>query len=211
MIPPSGRRLQSAISLLELVVAIAVLVVLAVLLASASRSMSISSKQVSCLSQLKQWGTVFHQYTSEHKGAFPGVFPFNDGKAWYHYSSPIVQLYLLDGRDDDETVERWNSGEGINGCREHPDLYASYAYNFHLGHRTAVNAQQYRGNLAQVTHPASFLMLTDALAKNDAPAGFSLATPDRIGRCHAGRFNALYVDGHVESQTEVDVYQIFPE
>ncbi len=207
---PSPREPRSAFSLVELLIAVSVLVVLAGLLVSFSQRAAEAARQTQCISNLKQWGTVIHQYTSDFQGRFPGSYPFNDGRAWYHFSSPLVLNYLLGGASDNATVARWNQASGINGCPEHPNRYDSYAYNFHLGNLNAVGQSLFRGGRSQLQYPASFLMITDAPV-DAAVSGFSTATPERIGKCHSGRFNGLYADGHVESLSNVNLLHIFPE
>lgn len=195
---------------MELVVSISVLLVLAGITLGVTKTITDTSRQTRCLSNLKQWAVAIHRYADDHQGRFPLSHPFDDGKAWYHFSSPLVQKYFLNDNMDPGTISRWNRGEEVNGCLQHTDRYASYAYSFHLGHVNAVGASRFRGNRVLIQRPAHFLMIVDARV-SPAASGFSNATPERIGKCHTQRFNALYVDGHVESRREIDPIEFFPE
>lgn len=201
---------MQAVTMMEMLVTMAIIAVLGAIGLSVSARMSQYAKNTQCLSNLRQWGVVFNLYAADNNGKFPPSFPFDDGlRAWYNANCPLVTNYLP---NDNNALRRWNKGLGINGCPAHPVLYDSYVYNFHLGNPNpgAVGANGYFGYRSLIKSPANVLMIADA-PTNLSVSGFSRFTPERIGKCHDGRFNAAYVDGHVENRTEVDPKQIFPE
>lgn len=215
------KSLQAGFSLVEMLVAIGIVLILAVLAVGGVSRMLQSAQRAHCLSNLRQWGVAVNLFVADHDDTFPLSFPYNDGRAWYNAGYSLVTDYILNGPNDAEGQRRWNLGLGINGCPAHadnkvktnpPKLYSSYSYNFHLGQPSpaASGAGGYFGKRSRIKNPANVLMIVDA-PTNMEVSGFSRFTPERIGKCHDGHFNAVYVDGHVESRAEVDPKQIFPE
>jgi prepilin-type N-terminal cleavage/methylation domain-containing protein len=63
---PTARRHRHGFTLVELLAVIAIIAVLLALLLPARRA----SRQVSCLSNLRQWAMAAHQYAMENAGDF---------------------------------------------------------------------------------------------------------------------------------------------
>lgn len=195
--------------MVELLAVVAIIAILASLLAGIISKIAFIKNNTSCVSNLRQWGIVISQYVADNNDTFPVSYPFNDGRAWYHWSAPLVQNYILKNASD-ANIGKWSRGYGINGCKEHPVLSESYAYSYHLGHMKAVGTTYFIPRRVRIEHPSQFLMIADAPTTTSA-SGFSIFAKELIGFPHSGRFNGLYVDGHVESRSEIDPQQIFPQ
>ncbi len=65
------RKLQRAFTLIELLVVIAIIALLMAILMPALQRVKKQARGVICLSNLKQWGTIFVMYTDDNDGLFP--------------------------------------------------------------------------------------------------------------------------------------------
>jgi prepilin-type N-terminal cleavage/methylation domain-containing protein/prepilin-type processing-associated H-X9-DG protein len=78
-------------TLIELLVVIAIIAVLAGLLLPALARAKEKSKQIQCVSQLRQVGIAMHAFATEHRDKFPCHVPLRDGgvltrpNAWEHF------------------------------------------------------------------------------------------------------------------------------
>lgn len=194
-------------SLLELVIILAILGILAALLIGGMKIVGDAAKNVRCISNLRQWGLAVNQFAADNNGAFP-LADMGSGRTWWHSISPLVSTYILNGQQNSPAFSQYWKGEGINGCKEHDDLLHSYVYNLHLGDP---ESPRYIGPRARIGRPSQVLMIADAPAKGTVYAVFNASTLNRIGMCHSGHFNGVYLDGHVESRSEVDPQQVFPQ
>lgn len=193
-------------TLVELLVAVAIAGILGALGIGIYQKAVKSGKNTQCISNLRQWGIAFNYYSADQDGKFPLSFPFNDGRAWYHATAPLVSNYILEGM----SVDKWNKGAGINGCDAHKSRYDSYVYSYHLGEPKYGN---YVGVRSRIQRPSQILMVADAPNQGAAVSGFSglYGQENRIGLPHGGFFNGLYVDGHVETSNKVDVNKLIPK
>ncbi len=62
---------QRGFTLIELLVVIAIIALLMAILMPALQRVRKQAKTVICLSNLKQWGTIFAMYTEDNNGFFP--------------------------------------------------------------------------------------------------------------------------------------------
>jgi len=65
------KRMRIGFTLIELLVVIAIIALLISILMPALQRVKKQTKAVVCLSNLKQWGTIFAMYTDDNKGFFP--------------------------------------------------------------------------------------------------------------------------------------------
>ncbi len=196
-----------AFTVVEALVAVALLGILLVLGLVGLQKVRDQGQEVRCMTHLRQWGSAIHRYVADHNQSFPLSYPFGDGRSWQTFYAPsLVADYVLNG----VSPEEWMEGKGINGCRRFHDLYHSYLYNMHLG--TPGFGHRYLGRMNLIAQPSALLMMTDASDTGPSQSGFSYLPghPERIGKVHRGRYHALYVDGHLEARSEVDLRQILP-
>lgn len=83
---------QKAFTLIELLVVIAVIAVLMSILMPALRRARQQARNVMCMSNLKQWGTIWSMYLNDHRN----VFPLGTTGVWVEPLRP----YYKDGGED---------------------------------------------------------------------------------------------------------------
>ncbi len=198
-------RGNSGFSHIELIVSISVVLVLVAILIPVSQQILMKSEAVKCVSNLRQWGTMFSLYIAENNGTFPLSEPFKDGKSWQWPTAPLSEAIAAE-----TGLAKWRLGEGIIGCPAHDnspvglsytERYYSYVYNYHLGIEDA-SGQAIR--FSSVERPSQIIMIADATNARRV-SGFSknYGQENNIGYVHGGKYNALYVDGHVDSSDTI--------
>lgn len=199
-------RKQRAFTLVELMICLLIVTVVIVLSIGLQRSGHAQSRQIQCVSNLRQWGQLILLYMADQKGRFPLNDPFQDGKSWNHHDAPL--LSYLSPRPG---TRLWVEGQSINGCPSREDRsyryeirtrYYSYVLNYHL---SEPRAAPYVDRITQVPHPSQTVMMADASGDFSYMwTGFSRQQPEAVGAIHQSRLNALFVDGHIDSLTHLD-------
>jgi len=193
-------------TLIELLVVIAIIAMLAALLLPALRTAKETSKQISCGSQLKQFGVANTMY-------------IGDNSEWMPYSRTNSQLwdYLL------MTYIGYNNNVYEAGAIKHYSIfhcpaagdycifniskyrYKSYCYNFN-----AAGASSGGKAISKISSPGTYCLMTDGnygaslnYSNGATFCGYSnLAFVDNYGYmagiyyCHQGKVNVLFADGH---------------
>ena len=197
---PRCRLYQRGFTLIELLIVISIVLVLAGLLFPVAKTIWGRAQSAQCINNLRQWIVLFNAYIYDNNGRFPSANPFNDGKSWQHPAAPlsrdIASAHIAD----------WNQGKGILGCPVHSSdpsgygpskRYYSYVYNLKLDSI----------NKFTITRQSQVIVLADAVNTGSPVTIFSenYGQERRIGFVHSGKYNALYVDGHVGSSDKVSI------
>jgi prepilin-type N-terminal cleavage/methylation domain-containing protein/prepilin-type processing-associated H-X9-DG protein len=208
------RQPKHAFTLIELLVVIAIIAILAAILFPVFARARESARRTSCLSNLKQIGLGFMQYTQDYDEAYPlSSFPANN-VSWTLSTQPYMkslQLY----RCPSDTGARWNTPVAPPAANYYTTSYIMSAW-------IAGTARYAR--LSAMPSPASVIILADAntdQAQRDhfhpfywtsdpdmAPSAFMTGitwdaakgeTRELALRRHLETFNAMYADGHVKA------------
>ena len=208
---PAKRR-RSAFTLIELLVVIAIIAILAAILFPVFQKVRENARRTSCTSNEKQIGLAFTQYTQDADEKFPLMTNDKQDTNWAQALYPFVKatgVYKCPDSIDKGTLGR-GGNPSPNGA---PQIPVSYAYNYQIAGSYDNNAHdgtQYPIALALVDKPSSKILMTESNFElgmayydwsNDATNGFGDNTfGNSRGRVqHSGRWNCLFIDGHVKT------------
>ena len=164
-------------TLIELLVVIAIIGILAGMLLPAVQAARESGRKVSCASNLKQLGTAFVMYLSEHDDTFP-VLNAVAADRWY--------MEILSYVGSDENIFRCPSST-LNYDFSLGQI--SYGYNGFCYDNDGIEQRRF----SDIVDPSETLILTDT-----SDAGWMVdPLPDNMGICHSGGTNILWSDFHV--------------
>jgi len=155
-------------TLIELLVVIAIIAILAAILFPVFAKVREKARQTACLSNMKQLGLGFAQYTQDYDETFPcGMFQAsgpgtNTGNGWALQVMPYVKSNAVFKCPDDNT----GLTAGFN------EIVVSYAMNQYLDSLTG--NQPGTTKLAQLSAPASTVALAEV---TNCVAPFMLSTP----------------------------------
>lgn len=194
---------RAGFTLIELLVVIAILAVLAGLIFAASKNAREQTDSAHCLSNLRQWQVTLVAYAGEHDGETPrrgqGVRPVTKvdrPEDWFNALPPYAGLPGY--QDLTRRGGRIKPGDGtIFACPSSKDtgaqFFLPYAMNMNISPSDRVRPHR----LAEIENPTRLVFLADAPGpySSTLPA----ATPYSVQARHAGRANAVFVDGHAAS------------
>lgn len=210
---PPARFGRSAFTLIELLTVIALVGILVTIVVPISGNVRAAARATTCVSNLRQVGSAFNLYASEHQQRFPAPQnPITD-ELWYEALQPYVGTHVdLDPMDREKLnavflCPAWkqNAAEWAGS-----EFDIGYAMSTALSGQAAIN-QAIR--IEQIESPSQTVLVAEnpALTTPYFPAtdGLELDSvvplffetpgnlPQGTGR-HGRRANYLYADGHVK-------------
>jgi len=188
------RAHLAGFSLPELAVSVAIICCLATLLLAAVSSTRATAKRIGCIANLRQIGAGCISYSADHN--FTPVPP----SLWYVLSTQgyIPQSSAVWICPADDRTNKVSAGVGP----------ISYAYNGQkLGLAPTYWNTASLGSLATLTNPASLVYFSDA---TNYWMNKTKANQNATFR-HQGKINALFFDGHVDSQTFGDPSKFYDQ
>lgn len=211
----SSEKLQRrGFTLIELLVVVAIIAILAAILFPVFAKARENARRTACVSNLKQIGLAFLQYTQDNDERYPlSSFPSNQ-TSWTVSAQPYIKnIQLFHCASDDST--RWDTPVA-------PPTSNYYTTSYIMSAWFAGTAKY--AKLSAMQSPASVIMLADANTDNtqrdhfhpfywvnDPAVTYSgymhgitwddtkQETTELALRRHLETFNAMYADGHAKS------------
>lgn len=225
-LPFYPMRTRHGFTILEMLLSIGILAVLAAILLPVVNSAGQKAQTTTCMANLKTLWSAQRSYQSDHADSFI-AYSGKDTWAWtavlmaQGYLSEPTKVYFCPAfpkTTDLKTPERVARRTGGNGGVNLRGTYSHYGYNYnHIGGSTRYTGDPdlpARGS--QITQPSRTILFVDTIYNAGAavPRGTFLAV-DRPGSSHMphprhqGRFQIVFVDGHVETMQPADPAQIY--
>lgn len=200
-LPVVRKRGRNAFTLVELLVVVAIIAILAALLSPALRSARERSKQIRCMSSMRQLTTALNMYAEEHEGWMPSPNQTMDGVAntpWLRVLT--AQKYLGGGNIVYGTATPPPVELQVGRCPAW--THAAWSRLTIYGFRTHSTGEFTRHNLTQVNNLSEFGLVFDTISHLAGYVGMQSyrinpGSPQRIHLRHLGRTNVGFADGSV--------------
>jgi prepilin-type N-terminal cleavage/methylation domain-containing protein/prepilin-type processing-associated H-X9-DG protein len=194
---PTGRCVDRAFTLLELLICVVILAILAAMLLPALNRAREKARAIICLSNLRQWGLATHLYVVDHNDylppeGHPNPMPGSTNTGWYVQlprQIGVPRYHDMPWRTND-TIE---PGSTIWLCPSNPrrsngrNLF-HYCLNEHVN---GTGSQNSPITLSSVPNPPAVVWLFDS--KNLPAVGYWGFTHTNL---HTGGANFTFLDGH---------------
>ncbi len=186
--------MRKGFTLIELLVVIAIIAILAAILFPVFAKAREKARQTSCLSNLKQMGLAWLQYTQDYdeRAPFCKVTPGTSPSASFHQQFPYLLLpYVKNNQIFDCPSSSFPKYAGTPVY----DANASYQQNVMLGNEPNGTANRFQPvSLGEIVNPAECPLQWDSNRANCE--GWWVAA--YIGVRHNEGFNCSFTDGHAK-------------
>ena len=221
----SSHGRKGNFTLIELLIVIAIIAILASLLLPALNAAREKAQGASCLSNLKQSGTMVTQYVDSYNGVMLAGFTFYDaaGKEKRSWADALEYTGILPKTDMPRSVQCPSlfvaQGDGVGPRRKYAGAYPvgaliyTYGMPYCVNRTSSITGMFYKQSLATRTdssflaikkfkQPSRAVILADsAMSSAERRQHYLLrywdSTPSQILQMrHSGKFNAGFIDGH---------------
>jgi prepilin-type N-terminal cleavage/methylation domain-containing protein/prepilin-type processing-associated H-X9-DG protein len=204
LVAPDLRR---GFTLIELLVVISIIAVLIALLLPALGRTRKASNQVSCISNLRQWGLAIQMYAIENHGYLPrrgqGValtIQIDRPVDWFNVLPPMLQLATYSDLSAGNQIPRPGGPSSVWLCPEAAEFdstnYWSYGMNMGLSVETASQNNGMPDKISGVGDTSTMALFADA------PGNYCSVFPSRYPNGynpvprHNKSVNICFLDGH---------------
>jgi prepilin-type N-terminal cleavage/methylation domain-containing protein/prepilin-type processing-associated H-X9-DG protein len=186
------KTMRHGFTLIELLVVIAIIAILAAILFPVFARARENARRASCQSNLKQIGLGIMQYTQDYDEKYP--HRSNAIASWRQIVQPYIKSTQL-FRCPSNTNSDLTADAAVNG---YPEIKRSYAINPHVASSDDVAPV----SIAAINAPSVKIMAGEIKEfYNDMGAPWWVGNDFRDAgfAAHLGRWNCLFVDGHVKA------------
>ena len=219
----SRSSARAAFTLVELLVVIAIIAILASILFPIFARARENARRTSCLSNLKQLGLGFMQYTQDYDEAFPLSSYPTTSVSWTASTAPYIKSTQI-FRCPSDTAARWNNPVAPPATNYYTTSYIMNAWFAGTQTYAKLSAVQAPSKVAVLVdantdvtqrdhfHPFNWIVETPA---NPLYSSFmhgmtfddtANATKEIALTRHLDTFNTLYADGHAKSRRWTQVW-----
>lgn len=192
-------------TLIELLVVIAIISILASILFPVFSRARENARKISCLSNMKQLGLSFMQYTMDYDGKFPGAGQFQrwgdpDNAHWVHGTNGEPLYDLGTGAYRTGQVVDVAGGSLYNYVKSTQVYMCPSNLNREKVDSYSMNCALAGARDSAISEPSSVILVDDEASNNDGYfyAVNSPNSTDQLTRIHNGGGNLAYCDGHAK-------------